>query len=86
MKIAVYDTHVTKKNGGIMHFDIVVSEEIPYEKVLEFGRDYLKGVGQEEQSLSAKECKFCHSLQADRGIEKAIRAHGFHIAEMEGCR
>jgi len=26
MKVAVYDTYVPKKSGGIMHFDIIVPE------------------------------------------------------------
>ena len=36
MKVAVYDTYVPRKSGGIMHFDVLVPEGLPYEKVLEF--------------------------------------------------
>jgi hypothetical protein len=28
MKVAVWDTYVTKKDGSIMHFDIIADEEI----------------------------------------------------------
>ena len=42
MKVAVYDTYVPKHNGGIMHFDIIVADGLPYEKVLGFGKAYLK--------------------------------------------
>ena len=84
MKVAVYDTHVTKKNGGIMHFDIVVPEEMPREQVLEFGKQYLQTVGQEGQPLSAKECEFCHREQARPTVEQSIRERGFHIVELEG--
>lgn len=28
MKVAVWDTYVTKKDGTIMHFDIMVPEQI----------------------------------------------------------
>jgi len=28
MKVAVWDTYVTKKDGSVMHFDIIVPEEI----------------------------------------------------------
>lgn len=63
MKVAVYDTLMTKKNGGTMHFDIIVSEEIPWEKVLAFGKDYLQRAGQAGQPLSARECEFCHIRQ-----------------------
>lgn len=86
MKVAVYDTYVMEKEGGTMHFDIVVSQEVPHEKVLEFGKEYLKTVGQEGQPLSAKECEFCHIEQASPEVEKSIITQGFHIIEMEGCR
>jgi len=86
MKVAVYDTHVAKNNGGTMHFDIIVSEEMPPETVLALGKDYLQRVGQGDQSLSAKECEFCHIEQATPTVEQSIRDQGFHIVEMEGCR
>jgi len=28
MKVAVWDTYVTRKEGNIMHFDVIVPEEI----------------------------------------------------------
>ena len=86
MKVAVYDIYVPRKSGGTMHFDIVVPEGLPYEKVLEFGKAYLKRVGQEGQPLSAKECKFCHTEQPSSAVDESIRAQGFHIVEMDGCR
>jgi len=86
MKVAVYDTYVPRKSGGIMHFDVVVPDGLPYEKVLEFGKSYLNSVGQEGQPLSAKECEFCHTEQASSAVNESIRAQGFHIVEMEGCR
>jgi Domain of unknown function (DUF2024) len=36
MECAVYDTHVTKKGGRIMHFDVVVdATNTPHEKAIE---------------------------------------------------
>ena len=86
MKVAVYDTHVTKNDGGIMHFDIVVPDGSSYEKVIEFGKAYLKGAGQEGQPLSAKECEFCHTEPASPTVNESIHTQGFHIVEMDGCR
>ena len=86
MKVAVYDTHVLKNDGGTMHFDIVVPDGSSYEKVIEFGKAYLKGAGQEGQQLSAKECEFCHTEQASSAVNESIRTQGFHIVEMDGCR
>ena len=86
MKVAVYDTHVTKNNGGIMHFDIIVPDGSSYEKVIEFGKSYLTDAGQEGQPLSAKECEFCHTEQASPAVNESIRTQEFHIVEMDGCR
>ncbi len=85
MEVAVYDTHVVKKDGQQMHFDVVVlKDELP-ERVFGFGREYLKSVGQEGQPLPAKECGFCHVERASAKIERAIGRHGYFIKEMEGC-
>ena len=68
-----------------MHFDIIVPEGLAYEKVLEFGKAYLKGADQDGQPLGAKECKFCHTEQASSAVTESVRAQGFHIVEMDGC-
>lgn len=48
MKIAVWDTYVTRKDGKIMHFDILVDENVnDAEQVYEYGKKYLKSVEQE---------------------------------------
>ena len=61
MKVAVWDTYVTKKDGSIMHFDIIAPEEIKDTTVIYgYGREYLKTKGQEGQPLTSKECRFCH--------------------------
>ena len=86
MKVAVYDTYVPKNNGGIMHFDIIVPDGSSYEQVIEFGKAYLKSAGEEGQSLSAKECEFCHTERASSAVKESIRAQGFHIVELDGCR
>jgi len=86
MKVAVWDTYVTKKNGNTMHFDILVKEEeTDLEKIFSFGKEYLKTKGQDESSLTTKECNFCHIDKASEEIESSINANGFYIIEMEGC-
>lgn len=54
MKVAVYDAYVVKKDGRTMRFDVIVPEGESHERVLGFGRGYLKGVGQEGQTLNHK--------------------------------
>jgi hypothetical protein len=86
MKVAVYDTYVEKKNGQTMHFDVIVPEEISAEVVFDYGRQYLKSVGQEGQPLAANECQFCHVESAKTAVLQEIKDRGYFIKEMEGCR
>lgn len=86
LKVAVYDTYVPKKQGGIMHFDILVdANERDLEKIYAYGREYLASKGQAGQPLTAKECRFCHVENAKGPIEAAILKKGYYIIEMEGC-
>lgn len=86
MKVAVWDTYVAKKNGKIMHFDIIVPEEIKDTAVIySYGKAYLKTKGQEGQPLTSKECEFCH-IETARPIWGAeIEQKGYVIIEMENC-
>lgn len=86
MKVAVWDTYVTRKDGKIMHFDILVDENTDdANTVYEFGRTYLKSVLQEGQPLSSNECRFCHIDKAPDEVENEILKNGFSIIEMENC-
>ena len=86
LRVAVYDIYVPKKQGGVMHFDILVdANEKDLEKIYGYGKAYLKTKGQEGQPLTAKECRFCHVENAKGPIEDSIRLKGYYIIEMEGC-
>lgn len=85
MKVAVYDTYVVKKNGVTMHFDIIVPKDLPHEKAIQYGLEYLKRVGQEGQPLTTKECRFCHTEEATEDVEMTIKEGGYYIYEIEGC-
>ncbi len=86
MEIAVWDTYVTRKDGKIMHFDILVDKKINNEnQVFDFGKKYLKSILQEGQALTSNECNFCHIEKASDEIEKQILNNGFAIIEMENC-
>lgn len=86
MKVSVYDTYVTRKDGTVMHFDILVPDHLKDQnRIHEFGQEYLKEKGQEGQRLSSKECKFCHVEQATDQMLAAINSKGYYIIEMEGC-
>lgn len=86
MKVAVWDTYVTRKDGSEMHFDILAPDNITdLETIYGFGKDYLATKNEQSSALTAKECNFCHIEHATPGIEKAISTKGYYIIEMEGC-
>lgn len=85
MQCAVYDTYVRKKDGNIMHFDVVVEAKTPHEKAVEYGKKYLKTIGEGEQKMTQEECQFCHIQQAPHTIETDIQSNGYYIQKMEGC-
>lgn len=87
MKVAVWDTYVTRKDGTIMHFDILAPENINDTTVIyNYGKDYLKSKGQEGQELASKECQFCHIETLRPEWEEAINEKGYFIIEMENCK
>lgn len=86
MKVAVWDTYVTKKDGSVMHFDIIAPQEIKDTNVIyTYGRDYLKTKGQGGQPLTSKECRFCHIETVRPQWEAEITQNGYFIIEMENC-
>lgn len=87
MEVAVYDTYVPKKDGSVMHFDILVpDEETSKQQVYQFGRQYLAQKGQQGQPLTAKECRFCHIEEPTQQVLNGIKAQGYYIIEMQGCQ
>jgi hypothetical protein len=85
MECAVYDTYVTKKDGRIMHFDVIVEANTPHEKAIEFGKEFLQKVDQGGQKMTQEECQFCHIQAAPPMVEKSITDYGYYIQKMEGC-
>lgn len=85
MECAVYDTYVTKKDGKIMHFDVVVEASTSHEKAIQYGKKYLEQVGQGDQAMTQEECQFCHVQEAPPIVDKEIRERGYYIQKMEGC-
>ncbi|QHS63786.1 DUF2024 family protein [Chitinophaga agri] len=86
MKVSVFDTYVSKKNGAVMHFDILVPADLKDEnKIHAFGREYIAQKGQEGQPLTTSECRFCHIEEADADVVADINRQGYAIIEMQGC-
>ena len=86
-KVNVWDTYVTKKDGGVMHFDILAPVEIVDTAIIyNYGNEYLKTKGQEGQPLTSKQCRLCHVETVRPAWEKEIAQQGYFIIEMEGCK
>jgi len=85
-KVNVWDTYVTKKDGKIMHFDIIAPVEVKDTAIIyDYGRKYLKTKGQEGQALTSKQCRLCHIETLKPSWEAEIADKGYFIIEMEGC-
>ena len=55
MQTAVWDTYVKKKNGNVMHFDIIVPDSIKDAQVIYgYGKTYLAKNGETESRLDMK--------------------------------
>lgn len=86
MQVAVWDTYVTKKDGTVMHFDIIAPSEVTDPAVIfKYGMEYLKTKNQEGQPLTSNECRFCHVRSVMSEWEDEIIAKGYYIFEMENC-
>ena len=86
MKVAVWDTYVTKKDGRTMHFDIIAPETIKdTTTIYNYGKDYLIDKNQEGQPLTSKECRLCHIETATHEMLESIEKKGYYIIEMENC-
>lgn len=86
MEVAVYDTYVKKKDGGHLHFDIIVNKATRFEQVLVFGNAYLQTKRGEGLLVSHKDCRFSHITEVIPRWEVQILRKGYYIHELEGCQ
>lgn len=86
MKVAVWDTYINKKDGSVMHFDIIAPSHMKDENIIiSFGKDYLQSKNQQDLTLTTKECSFCHIEQATIEMIRSIEQKGYYILEMQNC-
>jgi hypothetical protein len=84
MIIAVWDTYVKRKNGTILHFDILVpaSQNDP-DTIYQYGAEYLASIGEDASGLSAEQCRFCHVEEPDEITLRTIQEKGYFILELD---
>lgn len=86
MQVAVWDTYVTRKDGTVMHFDIIAPREVKDPGIIyAYGDEYLKTKGQSKQPLTSRECRFCHIETVTPQWQNEIGQKGYAIYEMENC-
>lgn len=85
MKIDVYDTYATFKDGGIIHFDVFLPSGGSKKTALQYARAFLKSIGEEADALKSERCNFCHTEIAHTAVEAEIAQSGHYILQMEGC-
>jgi hypothetical protein len=84
MSVAVWDTYVKKRDGSVMHFDILVPSSLKDTRIIyQYGTEYLAGKNESGAKLDTEECRFCHVEDAGPDIKAAIEAKGYYILEME---
>ena len=85
-KVNVWDTYVTRKDGKMMHFDIIAPVEITDTDVIYgYGKEYLKTKGEEGLPLASNQCRLCHIEKLRPEWDAEIDQKGYFIIEMEGC-
>lgn len=84
MQTAVWDTYVKRRNGNVMHFDIIVPDTIKDPQVIySFGKTYLNEKDEIDSKLDIEECQFCHIEEQTLEMKAAITKQGYYILEMD---
>lgn len=84
MSVAVWDTYVKKRNGSVMHFDILVPSALKDTRTIhQYGKEYLATKNETGARLDTEECRFCHVEDAGADVKAAIQAKGYYILEMD---
>ncbi len=84
MKVAVWDTYVTKKDGNVMHFDIIAPQMVKATgTIFKYGKAYLASKNEAEGKLDIEACQFCHIEEPSSEMLLAIQKQGFFILEMD---
>lgn len=85
MKVAVYDTHVLKKDGGKLHFDVIVPRLNRRNRcsvlVANISRLWV-GKARPWPKMNVSEHEFCRVEPATPEIEQVIQQHDYYIQEL----
>lgn len=80
----VFDTYAKTSKGRTMHFNVILDEQ-DQKKALNSAKEWLETIGQEDATVVAENCYFCHSLDAPAELRQQINVQGYAIYKLEGC-
>jgi len=80
----VFDTYAKTSKGKTMHFDVVI-DKLDQQMALNYAREWLKSIGQEDATVTTENCYFCHSAEAPPELRQKIKENGYAIYKLEGC-
>jgi hypothetical protein len=84
MKVAVWDTYVKVPSGEVLHFDILVPDQLRDAAVIyQYGKAYLQSRGAEDGVIDSDHCQFCHIEQPDEEMLQSIEQRGYYILELD---
>ena len=85
MKVAIWDIHAVKKNGGIIHFEIIVLADVKnFAVIYNYYREFFKS-RKIRINLSSVEYSIHRREVAAKEIISVIKEKGYYIIEKEGC-
>lgn len=84
MKVAVWDTYVKVPSGEVLHFDILVPDQLRDAAVIyQYGRAFLQSRGVASGEIDADHCQFCHIEEPDEEMLQSIEQSGYYILELD---
>jgi len=86
MKITVWDIHAIKKDGGVVHFEIIVPADVKsITTIFRYCTKFFITKGMGKEPMSSVEYKIHQREAAPTKIMSVIKEKGYCIIEKEGC-
>lgn len=83
--VHVYDVWAKSAAGRTMHFDVLLPVQ-DAALALQSAQAWLASIGEENASVSAQTCCFCHTeAAAPPALAEELQRQGYAIYKMEGC-
>jgi hypothetical protein len=83
MKVAIWDTYVKLPDSSVIHFDIIVPDEIKEHTIIfSYGEIYLNSITKTGE-IDADHCQYCHIEEPTEQMLNDINGHGYSILRME---